>query len=152
MRYDFPIVPAANAALWFLGGISLLLVVLLALFGYLAWSSRHSEFTVSAAGLRVRGDLYGRLVPADAIVVDGVRALNLRAERERQPTSRRLGTGLPGFASGWFRLRNGEKALLYLTDRSRVVYVPTRQGYALLLSVQRPDEFVRRLQEVVQGG
>jgi hypothetical protein len=152
MRYDFSIVPAANATLWFLGAVSLFLLALIGLFGYLAWSSRHSRFTVSAAGLEVRGDLYGRLVPPDVIVTDGVRRMDLRAERDRYPVSRRFGSGLPGFASGWFRLRNGEKALLYLTDRTRVVYVPTRKGYALLLSVERPDEFVRRLRDVARGG
>ena len=152
MRYDFSIAPAANAALWFLGAVSLFLLGLVALFGYLAWSSRHSSFTVSPAGLRVRGDLYGRLVPAEAIVADGARALDLRAEPDRRPVSRRFGTGLPGFAAGWFRLRNGERALLYLTDRTRVVYVPTREGYSLLLSVERPAEFVRRLREVTKGG
>jgi hypothetical protein len=32
-----------------------------------------------------------------------------------------------------------------------VVYVPTRDGYALLLSVAAPDEFVRRLKQMVEG-
>ncbi len=151
MRYVFPMVPAGTGAMWFLGAVSMLLLLLVALFGYIAWSSRHSQFTLSAEGLRVRGDLYGRLIPAADLIVAGARRLDLSAEPARHPVSRRLGTGLPGFASGWFRLRNGEKALIYLTDRSRVVYVPTRNGYALLLSVARPEEFVRRLQEVLGG-
>jgi hypothetical protein len=151
MRYVFPIVPAGTGPLWFLGAISALLLALVVLFAWITWSSRHAQFTISPEGLRVRGDLYGRMIPAAALLVDEARPLDLRREPERGPASRRLGTGLPGFASGWFRLRNGEKALIYLTDRSRVVYVPTRDGYALLLSVAAPDEFVRRLKQMVEG-
>jgi hypothetical protein len=43
------------------------------------------------------------------------------------------------------RLRNGEKALLYLTDRSRAVYVPTHDGYSVLLSPADPDAFLAAL-------
>jgi hypothetical protein len=71
--------------------------------------------------------------------------IDLRGEPSLQPTSRRMGTGLPGFAAGWFRLRNGEKALVYLTDRTRVLHIPTRNGYSLLLSPQRADEMLAEL-------
>jgi hypothetical protein len=52
---------------------------------------------------------------------------------------------MPGYQSGWFRLKNGEKALLYLTDRSRAVYVPTTAGYSVLLSPDDPDGFLKAL-------
>jgi hypothetical protein len=45
----------------------------------------------------------------------------------------------PGYAAGWFRLRNGQRALLYVTTRRRVLYVPTNAGYALLLSPADAD-------------
>jgi hypothetical protein len=56
-----------------------------------------------------------------------------------------MGTGLPGFSAGWFRLRNGNKALVYLTDGSRAVYIPTRNGYDVLLSPQQPDAMLVEL-------
>jgi hypothetical protein len=49
---------------------------------------------------------------------------------------------------GWFRLRNGEQALLYLTDTSRAVYVPTTAGYSVLLSPQEPDEFLAAVRNI----
>ncbi len=55
---------------------------------------------------------------------------------------------MPGYRAGWFRLANGEKALLYVTDPHKVAYVPTRAGYSLLLSVDRPTEFVERLRAI----
>jgi hypothetical protein len=60
-----------------------------------------------------------------------------------------VGTGLPGYQAGWFRLRNGEKALLDLTDRRRAVYIPTGAGYSLLLSPADPDGFLSRLRAVL---
>lgn len=148
MRYVFPMIPAGAGSLWFLAGISAFLLTLVALFGYVAWSSRRTEFALTPNGLRLRGDVYVRFVPAGMLVSREARAVDLRIERELYPVRRRLGTGLPGFAAGWFRLRNGEKALVYVTDRARVVYLPTRAGYSLLLSVAQPEEFVRRLREV----
>jgi hypothetical protein len=56
-----------------------------------------------------------------------------------------MGTGLPGYAAGWFKLANGEKALVYVTTQSEVVYIPTTEGYSLLLSVTEPDRFLARL-------
>jgi hypothetical protein len=61
---------------------------------------------------------------------------------------RTMGTSMPGYRAGWFRLRNGEKALLYLTDWSRVVYVPTTAGYGLLLSPSEPDQFLAAVHAV----
>ena len=55
------------------------------------------------------------------------------------------GVGLPGYQAGWFRLRRGGKALLFVTDRTRVVFVPTNEGYSVLLSVPDPDVFLRTL-------
>ena len=61
------------------------------------------------------------------------------------PRIRTLGTAVPGYASGWYRLRNGEKALAYLTRRDSVVYLPTALGYSPLLSVSRPEELLAAL-------
>jgi hypothetical protein len=82
------------------------------------------------------------LRPAEA------RRVDFAATPELEPQRRTMGTGLPGYRAGWFRLRNGERALLYLTDRSRAVYIPTAAGYGVLLSPADPDGFlaaVRRL-------
>jgi len=141
----FPIVPSGGRPLWLLVPVGL---VLLIAFGMLALSlggARAARFEISDAGLRLYGDLYGRLVPAEALRADAARIVNLDAERDLAPRRRTVGTAMPGYRAGWFKLRNGEKALLYLTDGSRAVYVPTTLGYSLLLSPQRPDAFLERL-------
>jgi hypothetical protein len=54
---------------------------------------------------------------------------------------------MPGYAAGWFRLRNGERALTYLTTRDRVAYVPVSDGYVLLLSVRNADALIADLKQ-----
>ena len=139
----FPIAPAATRALWLVP--ALLVVVLIPvviLVGVSLRGSRAARFEVSPAGLRLQGDLYGRTIPAGQLRSQDARRVDFATDPALAPKLRTMGTGLPGYQAGWFRLRNGEKALLYLTDRSRAVYVPTTAGYSLLLSPADPDAFL----------
>ena len=117
-------------------------LVLLALAGY---GSRHARFAVTETGLDFRGDIYGKRVPWTALRVSEARLTDLSQEGGLRPRSRRFGTGLPGYAAGWFRLNNGERALVYLTRRKPVLYVPTSLGYSLLLSPQDPEGLLAAL-------
>jgi hypothetical protein len=142
----FAIAPAASRALWFLVLVpGLVLILVTALLGAAAISARSARFEVSEHGLRLRGDLYGRLIPSAQIRPGAARRVDFRVASELSPQRRTLGTGLPGYRAGWFRLRNGESALLYLTDPSRAVYVPTTAGYSVLLSPAEPDAFLAAL-------
>jgi hypothetical protein len=147
MTTVYGIIPAGRAPLWFVLAIALVLIGVMAIVGATLVGSRMSRFEVSDQSLRVRGDLYGRTIPIETIVVDRARAVDLRTEPSLRPRSRRMGTALPGYAAGWFRLDNGEKALLYLTDRTRVAYIPVRDGYSLLLSTHDPAGMVADLRE-----
>jgi hypothetical protein len=141
----FAIQPASTKPLWFFGIIFVVLIAILAVMIWSAWSSRHSRAEFTPDGLRLVGDLWGRTIPWSDIQPAGARVLDLEHDRDHRPRWRTMGTGLPGYSAGWFRLRNGEKALVYLTDRSRVVYVPTTRGHSILLSVTEPDRFLQAL-------
>jgi hypothetical protein len=146
-------VPAQGRLLWILAGVvAVLMVGVVLLVVAAARGGRHSSFEVSEAGLRLRGDIYGRLVPASAIRGGDIRIVNLSADNSVAPRSRMAGTAIPGYQAGWYRLRNGEKALLYLTEGHQAVYVPTSSGYSLLLSPQDPERFVERLRTVSGSG
>lgn len=145
MTETFPIIPAQIRLLGMGLPLLLIFVGVLGLLGASAYGARASRFEVSSEGLRLRGDLYGRLVPASALRLDEARAVNLRTDTALAPKWRTLGTAVPGYRSGWFRLRNGEKALLYVTDLTHVAYVPTTRGYSVLLSVPDPEAFVASL-------
>jgi Bacterial PH domain len=151
MTEVFPMVPAPARALWFLAGIGAVLAALIGVFAFIAYSSQTVRFEVSPAGLRLRGDFFGRAIPAGSIVLGEARAADFAREPALRPARRTWGTALPGYVAGWCRLRSGESALLYLTDRSRAVYVPTREGFAVLVSVNDPEAFLRALRAVAPG-
>jgi hypothetical protein len=143
----FPMIPAASRSLWFFAIISLILVGVLLLMFWLAWSMQHVRFTVSNEGLRLQGDLYGRLIPLKSLKLDAAVVTNLNSDQDHQPKWRTMGTALPGYAAGWFKLRNGEKALLFVTDRTRVARIPTTEGYTVMLSVSEPAALIESLRQ-----
>ncbi len=151
MTEVFAITPAPARALYFLGGVCAFLALVMVLLVWITYSSRHSRVEIGGERLRLAGDLWGRSIPLAALDLGGARALDLLRAPEHRPVSRRLGTGLPGYAAGWFRLANGEKALVYLTDWRRVAYVPTTEGYSLLLSVDDPQALLRALARRAEG-
>ncbi len=145
----FPIVPPTSRGPWLIVGIVLLVLLpVIAMLFATARGSSKSQFEISAEGLRIRGDLYGRLIPASAMRGGAARIIDLKAESDLHPSLRTMGTAVPGYRAGWFRLRGGKKALLYLTDDTRAVHVPTTAGYDLLLSPQDPERFVERLRTI----
>jgi hypothetical protein len=144
----FPIIPGDVRVFWLLVPVVLILA---ATFGGLAFSlsgARNATFEVSPVGLRLRGDFYGRFIPAADLRLDSARAVDLRTEPTLAPRIRTVGTATRGYQAGWFRLRDGEKALLYITDPSRVAYVPTARGYAVLVSVADPEAFLTSLRKI----
>lgn len=143
---SFPIAPAASKAMWLLPAIlAIVLVPLIVVIVGTVSGARASRFEISDDGLRLTGDWYGRLIPAAQVRAGDARRVDLAHERGMVPRRRTWGTGLPGYQAGWFRLQNGEPALLYLTDRARAVYVPTTAGYGVLLSPADPDAFLASL-------
>jgi hypothetical protein len=142
----FAIEPASVRALWVIGLLPLVILgLVICIVGAAALGARGARFEVSSDGLRIRGDWYGRLIPASQLRGDDARRVDFSQSPGLAPVRRTFGTGLPGYQAGWFRLQNGDRALLCLTDRRKAVYVPTTNGYGLLLSPSDPDGFVAAL-------
>jgi hypothetical protein len=130
----------------------LLVLVPLLLLGYMNYSARYATFTVSPEGLRIRGDIYGRFVPAAKIRTREARVVeNLDTDAQFGLTWRTNGASFPGYKAGWFRTKAGGKALAFVTDKSRVAAVPTTDGYTVLMSVADPQSFVQDLQNTLDG-
>lgn len=144
----YSMIPASNSVYWFMlpfAGIMLVAV------GFVAWAlygSSHTRFTLNHGSLRISGDPYGREIPADHLRWSEAKTVDLRSEKMLQPAARVNGTGLPGYSAGWFRLSDSSKALVFLTDRTRVVYVPTTDGYSVMLSVNNPESFLQAARAV----
>jgi hypothetical protein len=145
MKQVFEMVPPSGSGFPFVAGILLAFFAgMLVFFAYLFHGSSRVRFEVSEAGLSVNG-LYGRHIARADLELERAAGLDLTADREHGLAWRTNGVGMPGYQAGWFRLKNGEKALVFVTDKRRVAYIPTRRGYSVLLSVASPSDFLAAL-------
>jgi hypothetical protein len=151
MEKVFGIIPATSGAftlLWIFGiVIGIILIGAIGLFASFGYQAKHATFTLTDQGLRISPGLYSRMIPKQNINVEGVRVIDLNLEKDYQPKWRTNGAGLPGFSAGWFKLHNKEKVLMFVTDRSSVVYIPTTGNYSVMLSVREADVMVQAIQQ-----
>lgn len=131
-----------NLVLVVLAAVALLPALFL---GWVALTSKDLAVVLEPEGLRIDAPLYGRTIAYDALDLDRTRVERLTDDSPLRPKIRTNGIALPGYRVGWYRLHSDEKALLALTKSERAVYVPTRQGYALLLGPQDPERLVEEL-------
>ena len=141
MERIYGIIPSSSGPYVFILIFSLVLIAFIGFFIFIGYSSRHASFEVNDQGLRISKALYGRFIPREQIAAEGVKVINWNINAEYKPKLRTNGIGLPGYEEGWFKLKNNEKALLFVTDSSSVVYIPTNKNYSVLLSVREAEEF-----------
>jgi hypothetical protein len=144
----YPIIPAPSSATGTILVLFALLLALAIIFGYFAFSIRNIVFVLNESGLRIKKDLYGRMIPKEQLIVRNAKIVNLTEEEELRPRMRTNGLSLPGYQSGWFRLKNGEKALLFLSDRKQALYIPTTKEFSLLISPENPRTFLEDLKNL----
>src|SRR2546428_10928886 len=108
----FPIAPAESRYLWFLIPVIVILLGVMALLATSLRAAHASRLEIRADGLRLEGDLYGRLVPKSELRVGLARRVDLGRVEPLRAKLRRNGAALPGHQSGLFRLHNGENALV----------------------------------------
>jgi hypothetical protein len=106
---------------------------------------RPTEFEVSGAGLAIKGDPYGRTIPLSELQLARARVIDLHQEPEFRPWLKVNGIGLPSYRSGWHRLKDRGKALVFVSRANRAVYLPTTRGDAILLTPDQPDALLDAL-------
>lgn len=111
----------------------------------LAFWPRSLSIEVTAGEIQVRGSVYGRRIQRSSLDLEHARVIDLESAPELRPRWRTNGVGLPNYRVGWFRLRNGAKALCFLTRTDSVVYLPTKENYVLLLSTPEGAELLSAL-------
>lgn len=130
-------------------GFAILWLGVIALFVGIMVSAHNIQYAINPQGLTIKNAIfYGRTIRKDEIAIDGARIINLNEEPAYKPALRTNGIGLPGFQSGWFRLKNKEKALLFVTDYQKVLYLPTTKDYSLLISVTDPETMLEKMKEM----
>ena len=136
-------VPSSGNHTW-LTALMLLPVVLGVGLALLFWP-RALSVEVTPEALTVRGSIYGRTVPRSQLRLAEARVVDLASEPALRPRLRTNGTGLPNYKGGWFRLSDRERALCFLTRTDSVLYVPTTENYALLISTADPSGLLQAL-------
>jgi hypothetical protein len=134
-----------NWALIFVLSVSIgfMLSVTLGLSAFLVYVLTRNEVSIRDGSVHIKAGFFHQRVKLPEI--GAPRVVDLRAERDMAPDTRRNGVRLPGFQVGWFTLKNRARAFVLLTGRERVVHVPTTKGFSLLLSLKEPELFLEQL-------
>lgn len=125
----------------------------IALFSASLWWFLHRVFsrhrlTLADDALEIATTFYRRRLPMSELRLDEARVVDLDERTELRPMLKTNGAGLPGFKSGWFRLRNRNKALVAMAGGKRVAWIPTRAGYDLLLQTHSPQALLDELRKM----
>jgi hypothetical protein len=132
---------AAAAVALITGGIATLLALML----------RRHRLTLTPDGLDIATTFYRQRLRLSDLRLHEARALDLDEHPELKPLLKTNGYALPGFRSGWFRLRGFQRAFVALADGRRVLWIPTTAGYGLLLQPRQPQALLDRLREMTAG-
>ncbi|MCL2381143.1 MAG: PH domain-containing protein [Treponema sp.] len=107
------------------GGLIIVLTVLVVVVSVAYLLVRTTSVTVDGDKLAIRSLLYGREVPLSSVNADGIRMIDFTEDRDYRIVLRTNGIGFLNIRIGWMRLRNGERALVFLTSRKNIVLIPT---------------------------
>jgi len=127
-------------------GIELLLVS--AIWALLDRAMLRHRLALSADSLEVKTSFYSRTVPLSELRLDQARVVDLDERTELKPGTKSNGYSVPGFHSGHFRLRNGQKAFVAIAGERRALWLPTVGNAGLLLQPQQPEALLNRLREL----
>jgi hypothetical protein len=126
--------------------IVILLPIVIGLFIGVTHTLKNTSIAVRGHEIVVKSFLYGRHIPMESVMADEIRVVNLDRDSEYQVSWRTNGIRLPGFLSGWVRLKSGKKALAFITDKNNVLMVPTKD-FVLLFSLENSAEFIEKIKE-----
>ncbi len=146
----FPLAPSDAPFVWLwvlMGVFAAVLIAVGSLVYYTVFSAKHATLLIQADGVRINAGWFSRTIDGKDVVLDGVRVVDLTQESEYQlkPHRKGRGTNLPGLKAGWFTLKSGHRGLVFLTDMSRVVYIPTTSGQPVLFSTPDPEALAESL-------
>jgi hypothetical protein len=118
--------------------------------GLFAFALRRRRVALERGVLTVAAGFNTHRIVADEIELKAARIVDLREHTGLKPMLQILGTSLPGYQTGHFRLRDHSRAFALLTDRTRVLMLREKSGRKLLLSLERPQALLDALNRVAE--
>ena len=118
----------------------------------ITWLMIGTIFTTKNTSISIKDDeviinsfIYGRKIPIENILINEIKTINLNQDEEYSISARTNGISLPNYKFGWMRLKNGKKALVYLTNKEKVLLIPTKD-FVILFSMKRTEEFINKIE------
>jgi hypothetical protein len=148
---QFAVAPVSTGTHVAMYAFAVLVLATAVLLWWVALSAGRMSAEVEGSVLDVHVPIYSRRIPLADLDLARADIVNLDASSPLRPKWRTNGIGLPGYRVGWFRLKDGSKALLAITRRNNVLYLPTRDGYVVLMSVDNPSRLLARLRSAANA-
>jgi hypothetical protein len=109
---------------------------------------RRQRLRLDAAGMELATTWYTRRLSWSDLDLSKARVIDLGEHPETRPLFKSNGYALPGFRSGWFRARDFSRLFVATAGGSRLLRIPTRLGYALLLQAVDAKLLLERMREL----
>ena len=126
-------------------GVWLTVPVLFLAAAVIAIVVRRRSVRLEGGELKVAAGMHNRRVAVADLDLAAARIIDLRENKALRPLFKSVGTSLPGYRAGHFRLRDRGKAFVLVTDPARVLVLPERSGRRLLLSLRHPQALLDAL-------
>jgi hypothetical protein len=142
----FPHSIGAGALASRLVGALVVLAVTSAAYGALVLLMRRHRLHLDAGGLEIATTFYRRRLAWGDLRLDAARVIAIDERPELKPALKSNGVGLPGFRSGWFRSRKLGRQFVATSGGSKLLWLPTRLGYDVLLQPRQPAAVLEAIQ------
>ena len=107
------------------------------------------KYTITPGSLTIQDRFYPVTLSADFVDEHGIRIVDLDVDREWRPTLRTNGFANGHYASGWFKVANGNTVRMYRAGGKRLVLLPPKgDGVPVLLQVENPETFIDNLRRI----
>jgi hypothetical protein len=111
------------------------------------FTTKNTSISIKDGEVIINSFLYKRKIPIENILINEIETINLNQDEEYRISTRINGIGLRNFKSGWMRLKNGKRALVYLTNEEKVLLMPTKD-FIVLFSMEKTEEFVNKIKAI----
>ena len=141
-----------NALGWFK---YLWLTILAIIFGGLCYIFIHSwqaKLIINESEITFDVPIYSKSIPVTLLDIANAQVVDLTQNKDFEIHFRQNGIGLPGYQLGYFQLeepyQGTTKALLSVTDSTKVIVLPTKENLLLIFSVDDPQKALKQLRKL----
>ena len=113
---------------------------------------RRRELRLDPQQLTIAATLYTRRVPLSSMWIERARIVNFAENPDFKPGMKSSGFQFPGFRAGRFHMKDGGKGFCLITDDSRVLVIPLRDGNSVLVSPEQPRALLDELKRLAGNG